>query len=144
LNLYPYYKQNALDTGNTDHADMNTDSIKVLLLESGGYTSTDKYVSDVLNTGTHTGVHECARSAALASPTVVNGTFDAADVTLTAVATGHTVDAIVVFKDAGGADTANPVIAFIDKAQDGTTALSQATNGGDITVQFHASGIFDL
>jgi hypothetical protein len=144
LNLYDYYKQNALDTGNTDHVDLNSDSIKVLLLENGGFTASDKYVSDVLNTGTHTGVAEVARSAALASPTVVNGTFDAADVTLTAVTTGHTIDAICVFKDAGGADTANPVIAFIDKAQDGTTALSQATNGGDITVQWHASGVYDI
>lgn len=144
MNLYPYYKQNALDTGATDHADMNTDSIKVLLLENGGYTATDKYVSDVLNTTNHTGVHECGRSGALTSPTVTNGTFDAADITIAAVATGHTINSIVVFKDAGGADTANPVIAFIDKATDGTTALSLATNGSDITVTFHASGIFDI
>jgi hypothetical protein len=144
LNLYDYYKQNALDTGNTDHVDLNSDSIKVLLLENGGYLSTDKYVSDVLNTTNHSGVHECGRSGAVTSPVVTNGTFSCANITITAVATGHTINSIVVFKDAGGADTANPVIAFIDKAQDGTTALSQATNGGDITVQWHASGVYDI
>lgn len=144
MNLYPYYKQNALDTGATDHVDMNTDTIKVLLLENGGYTSTDKYVSDVLNTTNHAGVHECGRSGALASPTVVNGTFDAADKTITAVVTGHTINSIVIFKDAGGADSANPVIAFIDKQTDGTTAISLATNGSDVLVTFHASGIFDI
>lgn len=140
--LYPYYKQNALDTGATDHVDMNSDTLKVLLLENGGYLSTDKYVSDVLNTGNHTGVHDCGRSPALTAPTVVNGTFDAADVTVTAVATGHTINSLVVFKDTG-VDTTAPVVCFIDHDQ-AAAAISQATNGSDILVSWDAAGIFDL
>jgi hypothetical protein len=74
---------------------------------------------------------------------VTSGTFDAADITLTAVTTGHTISRVVVYKDTG-ADASSILIAHIDKQTDGTTNISLATNGSDITVSFHASGIFDL
>lgn len=138
MQLYNYYKQVALDTGNTDHVDMNTDTVKVALLESYTFSAAHKYMSDITGAGT-----VVARSAALTSPTVTNGTFDAADVTLTAVTTGHTVTSLVVYKDSG-ADGSSTVIAYIDKAQDGTTALSLATNGSDVLVTWHASGIYDI
>lgn len=140
MNLYPYYKQVALDTGSADHVDVNSDTLKVVLLQGGVFDSADKYLSDLL---ADAGVTEVARSGALTAPTVANGTFDAADITVAAVATGHTVDSIAVFKDTGVATTST-LVCFIDKATDGTTALSLPTNGSDITVAFHASGIYDL
>lgn len=135
--LFDYYKQVCLDTGSADHVDMNSDTIKVMLRDS--YTIdlvNDKYVSD-LSTGT-----EIARSGALTSPTVVNGTFDAADITVTAVPTGHTVTHLILFKDTG-VDTTSTLIAVIDHDQ-AAAPLSQATNGSDILVSFDAAGIFDL
>ena len=139
MNLFPYYKQVALDTGSADHVDMNTDTVKVALISGYTYNAAHKYLSDA----TGAGATVIATSPALASPTVVNGTFDAADATCAAVAAGSTVTAILVYKDSGLATTST-LVAHIDKAQDGTTALSLATNGSDITVQFHASGIFDI
>lgn len=134
--LYQYYKQVALDSGHADNVDLNTDAIKLMLYDGYTIDQADKYVAD-LSTGT-----EIARSTALASPTVVNGTFDAADKTLTAVPTGHTVTHIIVYKDTGS-DATSVLVAVIDHDQ-GAAPLSQATNGSDITVQFDAAGIFDL
>lgn len=136
MNLFPYFKQMALDSGATDNVDLNTDTIKVALIDGYTYDSTDKYISD-LATGTIV-----ARSGALTSPTVTDGTFDAADITVSAVASGHTLSDVIVYKDTGS-DATSVVIAHID--QDGSAvALSLATNGSDVTVTFNASGIFDL
>src|SRR4249919_102051 len=110
--LYPYYKQTALDIGNTDRVDMNTDTIKVALYDSYTYDATDKYLTDI---GTGTLI---ATSGALASPTVVNGTFDAADKTVVAVPGGHTITDLIIFKDTGVAGTST-VIANIDLDQAG-------------------------
>lgn len=139
MNLFPHFKQVALDSGHADNVDLNTDTIKVALISGYTYDSADAYVSDA----TAGGATIIARSAALTSPTVTNGTFDAADVTLSAVASGSTVTGILVYKDTG-VDSSSVLIAHIDKQTDGSTAISTATNGSDIVVSFHASGIFDL
>jgi hypothetical protein len=136
VNLYPHFKQVALDSGNADNVDMNTDTIKVLLYDGYTYDSADVYVSD-LSTGT-----EVARSGALTSPTVTNGTFDAADITVAAVPTGHTITDIIIYKDTG-VDTSSVLIAHIDEDQ-AAAALSLATNGSDVDISFDAAGIFDL
>lgn len=143
MQLYNYFKQNALNPAATDHVDFVADNIKVCLLENGGFTAADKYMADVLNTGNHAGVHDCGRTGNLASKTDTNGTAGAANPTASAVVTGHTINSIVVFKDTGS-DATSPVIAFIDKQTDGVTAISLATNGSDILVSFSGSGIFDL
>ena len=140
MNLYPSFLQNQLDSGNTDNVDLNTDTIKFALVEGGSYDSADVYMSDLI---ADAGVTVVARSGALASPTVTNGTFDCADKTVSSVTTGHTISRIVVFKDTGS-DATSPLIADIDKQTDGSTAISQATNGGDIVVSVHSSGVFDL
>lgn len=60
--------------------------------------------------------------------------YDAADPTWTAVAGGSTVGWCIIYKDNGG----NHVpIAALDISD-------TATNGGDITIQFSADGIFYL
>jgi hypothetical protein len=139
MNLYPYFKQMALDSGATDNVDLNTDTIKLLYLNGLTYDSTDKYVSDVL---ADAGVTEIGRSAALTSPTVTNGTFDAADPTTSGIAGGSTITDVVVFKDTG-VDSSSVVIAHIDQDQS-AAALSLATDGSPITATFDAAGIFDL
>lgn len=72
----------------------------------------------------------------LSSKTVSSdGTFDAADVTFTAVASG-TANGYVMYISGGG--------------NDGTVILSDTTiapvvaNGGDINLNFNASGIFQI
>lgn len=138
MNLFPYYKQVALDSGSADNVDANTDTIKVLVLEGLTFDAADKYVSDVL---ADVGVTEIARTGALTAPTVTNGTFDAADISVVCP-TGHTITDLVVYKDTG-VDASSVVIAHIDQDQ-AAAALSLPTNGGTVDISFDAAGIFDL
>ena len=81
--LYPYFKQVCLDKGSADSVDMNTDTLKVAVLDStAAYVSTHKYLGDI--TTAHPGCI-IGRSGALTTPTVANGTFDCDDPTVAAV-----------------------------------------------------------
>jgi hypothetical protein len=141
MNLYPYFKQVALDSGAADNVDLNTDSIKVLALNGHTFDSADKYVSDVL---ADAGTTEVARSGALTTPTVTNGTFDADDASIAAgqVNAGETITDLVLYKDTG-ADASSPVICHIDQDQ-AAAALSLPGNGSAVTISWDAAGIFDL
>lgn len=94
--------------------DLDTAVIKCALVRGYTYDSTDEFVSDVVSTGTLNGT-----SAALASVTVTNGVFDAADTTLSASASG-TDHSLLIFQASavtGGADVAQSsqrVIAYCD------------------------------
>lgn len=67
----------------------------------------------------------------LASKTVTDGVADAADVTFSAVVTGPSLEAILVYKDNGSA-AADRMIAFFDTA----TGLPVTPNGGDVIIQW--------
>jgi hypothetical protein len=140
VNVYPYFKQVALDSGHADNVDINTESIKVLLVSGYTYDSADKYVSDVTGSST-----EVARSSALTTPTVVNGTFDADDASVAAgdVASGETVSDLILYSDAGATDASKVIICHIDQDQ-AAAALSFPGNGSAVTIQWDAAGIFDL
>jgi hypothetical protein len=56
--------------------------------------------------------------------------LDGDDVVFSALATGQTIGGAVLLRDAGGADTANPLIAFYD-------LTDTPTNGGSATVQWN-------
>ena len=77
----------------------------------------------------------------LASKTITNGVFDAADVTYTTVPAGSTLEGVVIYKDTGVAGT-SALLAYIDTI----TGFPLATNNGDVTVQWDngAYKIFSL
>jgi hypothetical protein len=102
--------------------DLVSDNIKVSL-HSATYTpntATDLYHN------TATGL--VATSGNLASKAIPLGTFNAANITFTAVS-GSVVTQLVVYKDTG-TDSTSPLIALIDTA----TGLPLTPNGGDITI----------
>jgi hypothetical protein len=113
---------------------MPTDTIKIALIDTGVYTysSTDEFFSAASSAVIGT-------AATLASKTITNGVFDAADVTFTSV-TGASVEALIIYKDTGSNAT-SPLILYIDVAASG---LPVTPNGNNIDVQFNASGIFAL
>lgn len=114
-----------------------SDTIKALFVNSSQtYNSAHEFVSDL------TAGDIIDRSGALSSPTTTSGVADAADETVSAVTTGNTIAAIVVYKDTG-ADASSILLAWIDH-DSGGSAISQATNGGDIDIQWNASGIFSI
>lgn len=129
--IYPLYKQALMDA-DTD-VDLIAGNVKVALVDTGTYTysAAHQFLSSL------TGI--TATSGNLASKTVTNGVFDAADVTLTAVS-GNQSEALVFYIDTGVAGTSR-LVAYLDTGQ---TGLPVTPNGGDIDIVWNASGIFAL
>lgn len=115
---------------------LSTDTIKVALVRNDYVQSlsTHEFFSSVSASSLNT-------PQTLASKTVTNGVFDAADVTFTAVTAGDTCEGVVIYKDTGTPST-SALIAYIDTI----TGFPLATNGGDITIQWDngAYKIFSL
>ena len=134
MKVYPKFKE-AILSGAVDLATANI----VAYLVTSGYTQadTDDFLSDIL-VANRLGV-----SGNLASKTTTDGTFDAADPAIAIDTDGTGV--AVVFVEATGVEATSHLIAYIDKAADGTTALSRPVlNGDTVNVGINASGIFSL
>lgn len=129
--IYPLYKQALLDgSANTDINDL---TVKVALVDTGVYTysAAHEFLTSL------TGVVGTAQT--IAATTVANGLFDGDNVTYTTV-TGNSVEALVIYIDTTVAGTSR-LVAYIDN---GVTGLPVTPNGGDITVTWNVSGIFQL
>ncbi len=130
--LYPKAKEAFL----SGSINLSSDTIKAVLIDSGteAYNSADQFLSDI------TGGGIIGTAQTLASKTVTNGVFDAADITFTSV-TGASAEAILIYKDTGSSAT-SPLIAWIDTG----TGLPVTPNGGNITVAWDngANKIFAL
>lgn len=130
--LYPKGKQKFLGA----EIDLDTDTIKAALIDSSAsYNSAHEFwsslVGDVVGT-----------PQTLASVTLTNGVFNAANVTFSAVS-GNPVAAVVIFKDTGSSAT-SPLIAWIDTTAGGPIAVTPS--GGSIIVNWDtgADKIFAL
>jgi hypothetical protein len=128
--IYPKYKQALLD-GDTN-IDLNDGTVKAAL-STATYSSAHDFYDDVSASTVGT-------PQTIANTTVTDGLFDGDNVTYTAVAGGSTVTAIIIYIDTGSAATSR-LVAFIDT---GVTGFPLTTNGGDVTVTWNASGIFQL
>ncbi len=128
--LYPKWKESVIQANSNSSL---TGSLKIALIDTGTYTysSSHQFLSSL------TGVVGTAQT--LSNKTFVNGVLDASDVTFTAV-TGATVEAYVIYIDTGVAGTSQ-LVAYVDT---GVTNLPVTPNGGDISIQFNASGIFQI
>ena len=129
--IYPLYKQALLDgSANTDINDL---TVKVALVDTGVYTysAAHEFLTSL------TGVVGTAQ--VINATTVANGLFDGDNVTYSGV-TGNSVEALVIYIDTTVAATSR-LVAYIDS---GVTGLPVTPNGGDITVTWSVSGIFQL
>lgn len=129
--IYPKYKEALLDAA--ANVDINDGTVKVALVDTGTYTynAADEFLTSL------TGVVGTAQT--IGNTTVTNGVFDGDNVTYTAV-TGNSVEALVIYVDTGTAGTSR-LVAYIDTS---VTGLPVTPNGGDITINWNASGIFAL
>lgn len=129
--IYPLYKQALLD--GSANVDINDLTVKVALVDTGVYTysAAHEFLTSL------TGVVGTAQT--IAATTVANGLFDGDNVTYTTV-TGNSVEALVIYIDTTVAATSR-LVAYIDS---GVTGLPVTPNGGDITVTWNVSGIFQL
>ena len=134
--IYPIYKQALLAASasvslNVDDA---TDGPFCALVDTGTYTYSAAHdffndLSGIVGTDQR-----------ITAPTVTTGTFDGGNLTFTAVS-GATVEALVIYRHNAGANTTWRLVAYIDTS---VTGLPVTPNGGDITITWHASGIFTL
>lgn len=135
--IYPPYKGFLLGASASVSLNVNdaTDGPFCQLTDTGAYTysAAHDFYDDVVagNVGT---------TQRIVNPTIVAGLFDGDNLTYTAVS-GATVEALIIYRHNAGANTTWKVVAFIDT---GVTGLPVTPNGGDITVTFNASGIFQL
>ncbi len=119
--LYDFARQRFLEA----QINWMTDTIKVILVDTGAYTpqtSVHQYLSDIPTSA------RIAGPVTLTSKATTGGAADAADCTFTSV-TGPSIEAIVIYSDTGTEST-SPLIAYIDTA----TGLPITPNGGDIIV----------
>jgi len=117
----------------TDPIDLLDDTISVCIVDAAyGPDPNDQDFSIIQ-------LHVVGTPVNLAGRTVVDGVFDANDVTFTAVS-GATVTSLVIYQNTGTPSSSN-LIAFIDVVASG---LPLTPNGGNITVQWSPSGIFSL
>ena len=108
-------------------------TVKVSLVDTGSYTysASHEFYSSLAGV--------TATSSAMSTKTYVSGFFDADSITFSAVS-GAVSEALVIWIDTGVAGTSR-LVAYIDT---GVTGLPVTPNGGDITVSWNASGIFQL
>lgn len=141
MNLFPYFREKALDSSHADNVDLVNDNIKIIGLSGYTYDATDKYVSDVL---AGPGATELGRTGNLASKTVTGGTFDSADPQFAAgvIATGEDISDLVLYHDTGS-DATSVVIAHIDQ-DSGAAAFATPGNGSAIDVTAPAGGWLDI
>lgn len=130
--IYPKWKE-ALVQASANSA--LTGNVKAVLVDLADYTysSAHDFLDDVPVAA------RVATSANLSTKTYVNGLFDADNATFSAV-TGDISEAVILYVDSGTEGTSR-LIAFFDT---GVTGLPVTPNGGDINLNFNASGIFQL
>jgi hypothetical protein len=130
--IYPKYKEAILQSASD--SDILNGTVKAALVDTGTYTysATHQFYSDL------SGVVGTPQTIG-ASKSVTGGVFDGADVTYTSV-TGAECEALVIYIDTGNTGTSR-LVAYIDTSVSG---LPVTPNGGDISVQWNASGIFAL
>jgi hypothetical protein len=127
--IYPKYKAALLDA--SANVDINDGTVKVALIDTAdeAYNAADEFLSDVTGAGI----------VGIGTTTITSGLFDGDNVTFSAV-TGDPCEALIIYIDTGNSATSR-LVAFIDT---GVTGLPVTPNGGDITITWNASGIFQL
>lgn len=109
-----------------------TDTIKAVLVDSADYTyaNTHDFLDDVPS-GARVATGTLASKTSTFSSNV--WTFDAADLTLSAV-TGDQSEIVIVYKDTGVESTSRLLLKL-------DLASAVTPNGGDIVLQWNASGL---
>lgn len=134
--VWPIYKT-AMKAGSADVSlNINTaqDGPYVTLLAAGyTYNAAHDFFNDLTNA-----VGSPVRIANPTVGTVAAGVFDGDNVTFTAL-TGAVVTAFAIARQNAGANTTWRLVIYVDTGQ---TGLPVTPNGGDVTIAWHASGIF--
>lgn len=135
--------RNSLIGKTSDYAarvDMDGDTIKSSFIDEG--TAVPAAANVFVTTFSTALIPAFASSVTLTSPTVgvvAAGTFDAADTTFTALS-GASVEGIFIFKNVTVVGDSPNLVYF----NTGVTGMPFTPSGGDVTIQWNASGIFQV
>ena len=134
--IYPLFKQELMKgtSNNLLNSAEGITGVYAALIDTGVYTYNAAHqfyssLSGVVGTDQE-----------ILSKTQVDGVFDGTNLTFSAV-TGNTIEAIVLYRKNAGANTTWPLIAYLDSS---VTGLPAIPDGGNITLSWHATGIFKL
>jgi len=138
--LYPLYKEALLSAAANTALNLGdaTNGPYCSLIDEGTYTYS---AAHQFYSSAATSAVGPASGVQLTTPTVTAGTFDAGDVTFTAV-TGNSVEALIIFRHNSGANTTWYLVSLLES--DYITGLPVTPNGGDILITWHASGIWTM
>lgn len=117
---------------------LSSATIKAMLVDHADDTpvlATDDFINDIASAARVPALASCPTLGSKTFGTVAAGVFDAADTTFTAL-TGDQAESLILLEDSG-TETTSDLIAFWDTA----TGLPITPNGGDVTIQWNASGI---
>lgn len=130
--VYPKYKE-ALLTGSSNIS-LSAGTVKAVFVDGADYTysAAHDFLDDVAG-GAIVGTAQT-----IGSKSVTNGLFDGSDLTFTGL-TGDPSEFILIYIDTGSSATSR-LVALIDTA----TGLTLTPSGGNVTITWHASGIFQL
>jgi hypothetical protein len=136
--VYPIYKQALMKACTLVSLNgTTTNAPHVVLVDTGtySYATGHDFFSDL------SGVIGTANGMEITSPTVVGRKFDGCNVTFTAVTTATSIEALVIYRRNNGANTTWRLVLYENSS---VTGLPVTPNGGDISISWNASGIFDL
>jgi predicted aspartyl protease len=134
--IYPKWKEARLQaTANAALDGTGATGVYCALIDTGvtGYNSAHEFYSSISAAVVGT-------DQEITTKTYASGLFDGDNLTYTAVS-GNSVEALILYVKNAGANTTWRLVAFIDT---GVTGLPVTPNGGNITVTWNASGIFQL
>lgn len=135
--LFNSYRNQVLGVGT--FTDLDAVTLKAMFVDHGvdtPVTATDDFIDDILSGARVPAIASCPALGTKTLGVVGVGVFDAADTVFTALS-GASVESLIVFEDSGTEATSD-LLAFWDTA----TGLPLTPNGGDVTVQWNASGIW--
>lgn len=135
------YRNNVLGDNAHANVQLDADTIKPMFVDTADDTPavTDSAISDILAAGRVPAIASCPALGSKTTGTVAVGVFDAADAVFTAL-TGDSVERLIVFKDTG-TEATSTLLAIYDTFGSG---MPLTPNGGDVTVQWNASGIWSF
>lgn len=116
---------------------LSSATIRAMLVDHADDTPTaaDNFIDDIASAARIPAIASCPALASKTIGTVAAGVFDAADTTFTALS-GDQAESLILFEDSGSEATSD-LIARWDTA----TGLPITPNGGDVVIQWNASGI---
>lgn len=140
--LFTAYRNNILGDGTFTNVQLDADTIQAFFVDHADDTpvpATDQDVADIASAAQVPAFASAPTLTTKTIGTVAAGVFDADDLVFTSL-TGDQVESLVIFKDTG-TDTTSILIAFFDTFSSG---MPLTPNGGNVTVQWNASGIFQV